>query len=299
MHGERVVGDNERNPRESYAMKRWFISLYLFALAALVVAALYGFTLEVPLTAAAGLLLAAAAPLTFLFWLALAQPARTEAHPVIVSVLSGLGAVLAMMAVYRFGDAHQPFLIGSVLALAGWLAYVRWYSRQPAPRGAPVPGEPLPKLELEDVEGRRVTNQALAGRPAVLVLYRGNWCPLCTAQIRELAAAWRKVARLGAKLWFISSQPAKFTREIARQFSIPADFLLDPGNRAARQLGIESPGATPGGLELVGYPTDAAVPTVIVVDDSGIVRFIEIAENYRMRPDPDTYLRHLTPGSAD
>jgi thiol-disulfide isomerase/thioredoxin len=215
-------------------MKRWFISLYLFMLAALLVVALYGFTLPVPATAPAGLLLATAAPLTFFFWLATARPARTEPHPVIVSVLSGLGAVLAMMAVYRFGDDHQPFLIGSVLALAGWLAYVTWYSRQPAPDGAPVPGEKLPEFELEDPDGNAVTTEALAGRPAVLVFYRGNWCPLCVAQIHELAAAWRKVARVGAKLWFVSNQPHQFTREIADRFSIPADFLHDRAGSASR-----------------------------------------------------------------
>jgi peroxiredoxin len=276
-------------------MKRWFISLYLFMLAALLVVALYGFTLPVPATAPAGLLLATAAPLTFFFWLATARPARTEPHPVIVSVLSGLGAVLAMMAVYRFGDDHQPFLIGSVLALAGWLAYVTWYSRQPAPDGAPVPGEKLPEFELEDADGNAVTTEALAGRPAVLVFYRGNWCPLCVAQIHELAAAWRKVARVGAKLWFVSNQPHQFTREIADRFSIPADFLHDRDNRCARRLGIEAPGATPGGLEMLGYPVDAALPTVIVVDGQRIVRFIEVADNYRLRPDPETYLEHLLP----
>lgn len=289
----------DRYPDPVQAMKRWFISLYLFVLSALVVLALYAFTLPVPLTAPAGLLLAAASPLTFLCWLALGRPARTEAHPVIVSVLSGLGAVLAMMAVYRFGDDHQPFLAGSTLALAGWLAYVAWYSRQPAPRGAPVPGQPLPELDVEDLDGKRVTNDALAGQPAVLVFYRGNWCPLCTAQIKELAAAWRTVTRAGAKLWFISSQPAARSRQIARQFSIPADFLLDRDNRTARDLGIEAPRATPAGLGLLGYPADTAVPTVIVVDDAGVVRFIEIAGNDRVRPDPYTYLRHLDPGDAD
>jgi peroxiredoxin len=159
-----------------------------------------------------------------------------------------------------------------------------------------VPGEPLPPIEFEDVDGNTVTRDALAGRPAVLVFYRGNWCPLCMAQIRELAAAWRRVARVGAKLWFISSQPQRFTRGLADRFSIPADFLRDSGNRTARALGIEAPGATPGGLELLGYPPDTALPTVIVVDQAGIVRFIEVAENYRVRPDPDAYLRYLAPG---
>ena len=276
-------------------MKRWFISLYLTVLATLVVMGLFGLTLEVPLTAPAGLLLSAMAPLTFFTWLAGARPARTEAHPVIVSVLSGLGAVVTMMAVYRYGDQLQPWLIGAVVALAGWLAYVTWYSRQPVPVDAPVPGEPLPGFSLVDVDGEEISTLSLRDHNAVLLFYRGNWCPLCTAQIQELAAAWRKVAHYNAKVWFISSQSQKHTREIAQKFSIPAKFLRDPDNRVAKQLGIYAPGATPAGLEALGYPADAALPTVIVVDDTGIIRFIEVAENYRLRPDPDSYIKYLEP----
>jgi len=129
----------------------------------------------------------------------------------------------------------------------------------------------------------------------VLLFHRGNWCPLCTAQIHELAAAWRKVARYNARVWFISSQSQKHTREIAQKFSIPARFLRDRDNRVARQLGIYAPGATPAGLEALGYPANAALPTVIVVDEAGLIRFIEVAENYRLRPDPDAYLKFLMP----
>ena len=274
-------------------MKRWFISLYLVVLAALVVTALYGLTRPMPWTAPAGMLLAAIAPLTFFTWLAGARPARTEAHPVIVSVLSGLGAVVTMMAVYRYGDDLQPWLIGAVVALAGWLAYVTWYSRQP------VPGEPLPGFSLVDADGEEVSTISLRDHNAVLLFYRGNWCPLCTAQIQELAAAWRKVARYNARVWFISSQSQKHTREIAQKFSIPAKFLRDPDNRVAKQLGIYAPGATPAGLEALGYPADAALPTVIVVDETGIIRFIECASNYRLRPDPDTYMKYLVPRESD
>lgn len=276
-------------------MKRWFISLYLLLLAALVVAGLYGMTRPVPWTAPAGMFLAAAVPMTFFIWLASARPARTEAHPVIVSVLSGLGAVVSMMAVYRYGNELQPYLMGGVAALAGWLAYVTWYSRQPAPVGAPAPGGHLPEFTLIDADGRQIGTDALRGHSAVLLFYRGNWCPLCTAQIRELAAAWRKVARQDARVWFISSQSQKHTRQIAQQFSIPAKFLRDPDNRVAKQLGIDAPGAAPAGMEALGYPADAALPTVIVVDTEGTIRFIEVAANYRMRPDPDAYLKYLMP----
>lgn len=278
-------------------MKRWFISTYLTLLGALLVVSIYGMFQSRPAWAPAGLLLAAGAPLGFFVWLMLARPARTDAHPVLVSVLSGLGAVITMGAEYRFGPASMPWLIGATAALVGWLIYVTWYSRQPQARGAPIPGQTLPVFELVDATARPVASDSLRGHSAVLLFYRGNWCPLCVAQIHELAAAWRKVASSGAKVWFISSQSQKHTREIASKFSIPAQFLRDPDNRAARMLGIDAPGATPAGMELLGYPADAALPTVIVIDEDGVVRFIEIAANYRLRPDPNRYLGYLLTNS--
>ncbi|MDX1625496.1 MAG: peroxiredoxin family protein [Wenzhouxiangellaceae bacterium] len=281
------------------ALKRWFITLYLAMLAAfLTFAALKLARPDIPLLAPLGLLVAAAAPLGFFGWLFAAGPARTDRHPVAVSVIAGIGAVCSAAAIYRYGETWNPYLAGGIAVLVGWLLYVRWYSVQPAAQGAPQAGDPLPDFAVETAEGERVESSALGGRPAVLVFYRGNWCPLCVAQIRELAAAWRDTSR-DATLWFISNQGQARTRAIAERFDMPAAFLRDPGGAAAKTLGLHAAGATPAGLELLGYPRDAAVPTVLVVDGEGIVRFVEVAENYRLRPEPSGYLHHLDGPSSN
>ncbi len=278
-------------------MKRWFISLYLLALLALLITgALMLARPAVPLLAPLGLIVAAAGPLGFFGWLFAARPARTDRHPVLVSAIAGLGAVLAAAAVYRYGEAWNPYLAGGIFVLVGWMVYVRWYSVQPVTPNAPVPGQPLPPFTLETEDGASIEPDALRGRPAVLVFYRGNWCPLCVAQIKELAAAWRDITDR-ATLWFISNQGRAQTRAIAAKFDLPGAFLRDPDGLAARTLGLHAPGATPAGLDLLGYPRDAAVPTTIVIDAEGIVRFIDVADNYRLRPDPDAYLPYLE-GSA-
>ncbi|MBY6203562.1 redoxin domain-containing protein [Halomonas denitrificans] len=274
-------------------MKRWFITLFLLSLVALLVfAALMLARPEVPLLAPAGLIVAAAAPLGFFAWLFIGGPARTDRHPVLVSAIIGLGAVLCAAAVYRYGEVWNMFLAGGIGVLIGWMIYLRWYSVQPAAPNAPVPGQPLPPLTLQTEDGAPIESEALRGKPAVLVFYRGNWCPLCVAQIRELVAAWRDVAD-EATLWFISNQGQGQTRAIAANFDLSGAFLRDPDGLAARTLGLHAPGATPAGLELLGYPRDAAVPTVIVIDAEGIVRFVEVADNYRLRPDPSVYLQVL------
>lgn len=80
--------------------------------------------------AALGSLLSAAAPLAFVLlrgiWHDRLPP---EAHPVLISAMSGLGAVMAMVAVHRFGDQYEVFVAASALALISWLAWVRFVWR--------------------------------------------------------------------------------------------------------------------------------------------------------------------------
>jgi peroxiredoxin len=274
-------------------MKRWFITLYLLALTAgLVVSALMLARPAIPLLAPLGVIVATAAPLAFFGWLFIAGPARTDRHPILVSATSGLGCILSAAAIYRYGDTWNPYLAGGITALVGWMVYVRWYSVQPTATNAPKAGERLPDFSLETPEGETVDASMLRGKPAVLVFYRGNWCPLCVAQIKELVDAWRELGR-DATLWFISNQGMTQTRAIAEKFDLPGAFLRDPEARASTSLGLHMTGATPAGLDVLGYPADAAIPTVLVVDANGTVRYIEVADNYRLRPDPSVYLRYL------
>ncbi len=77
----------------------------------------------------AGLALAAAAPLGFLLMGGHNQ--EVQGHPVLVSVLLGLGCVFTLVGVQRFGDTFRWVTGLALLLLAGWMLYQRYYLRQP------------------------------------------------------------------------------------------------------------------------------------------------------------------------
>jgi len=107
--------------------------VYLITLSGLSLYALIGLSRTTPWLAGLGLLLACLAPLGFivqdLYRRTFGRHSRGQGHPVVISILCGFGAVMAMVAVERFGAQHQTFVVGSAIALAGWLVYVRWYGR--------------------------------------------------------------------------------------------------------------------------------------------------------------------------
>lgn len=83
-----------------------------------------------PALVASGLGLCAAAPLIFL--LRPTKPTPRQ-HPVLISSLCGLGCVMIMVGVQRYGEEHQPLLIIALMVLIGWLVYQRkiWRSGDP------------------------------------------------------------------------------------------------------------------------------------------------------------------------
>ena len=87
-----------------------------------------------------------------------------------------------------------------------------------------------------------------------------------------------------------SSQPQNHNRKLAQRFDVPIQFLRDKNNKAARSLGIVAPWGIPLGAQLLGYSSETAMPTVIITGKNGKMLWAHQTDNYRLRPDPETFL---------
>ena len=208
------------------------------------------------------------------------------------------GAVLglAMTIAGVFVEGAQPLALA--YALFGLVAvglYVFWYSRFGRESSDDlIEGATLPTLVFEDEDGNRVCSDDLyEDGPLLLMFYRGNWCPLCSAQIRELAERYRELEARGVTVAFVSPQSHENTKSIAARFDVPARFLVDVEHRAAKRLGIVHEGGLPAGFEALGYEKDTVFPTVVIVDREGVILFSDETDNYRVRPEPDVFLAVL------
>lgn len=235
--------------------------------------------------------------LGFLGWMVTSRAARTRAVPPGVVAGGALGLLVAVAGA-AWGDAASALPLAYAFAGFGAvLAYLFWYSRlgrTPSPRL--VPGAILPDFSLEDEAGRPVASAEFRGSPAVFLFYRGNWCPLCMAQIREVADLYKELDARGARVALVSPQPHGRTRELAAKLDVPFRFLVDPEGRAARALGILHAGGVPAGLP--GYAADTVLPTVVVTDAEGRILLADESDNYRVRPEPSTFIDVLDRGWA-
>lgn len=220
------------------------------------------------------------------------REARTSAHFPLFNALGLLGVGLALAGWF---SGRGPLAAGlAVIGWGGFLLYVFWYSklaRSPSP--ALAVGAILPRLTLRDPHLIPVRSEQLINQPTIWLFYRGNWCPLCKAQIKELAERRNDFVGGGVRVVLVSPQPVAHTTRLSDQYPKGFDFLVDEGNAAARLLGINDPFGVPMGMQMLGYASETVLPTVILTAPGGQVLWTDQTENYRVRPEPDTYLAVL------
>lgn len=242
-----------------------------------------------------GVLLTAGPLMMVIGWLMMFKNvARTSAHFPLLNLLGAVGVGFAAIAWYRQGTSA----IAPALALVSWLGfllYAYWFStyggRQPSARLKV--GSALSGFSVRNASGSVVTSAQLTDKPAILVFFRGNWCPLCMAQVKELVSRYKDISALGVRVALISPQPHRNTVALAEKFGVQFDFLTDEGNAAARALGIEQAHGLPMGMQMMGYDSETVLPTVIITDKNGKVIWTHETDNYRIRPEPDVYLEVL------
>lgn len=161
--------------------------------------------------------------------------------------------------------------------------------------GLPV-GAVVPDVALSDAGGAEVMLSAARGDgPALVVFYRGGWCPYCNTQLKSLANAAPEFKAAGVQLVALSvDRPAEAARTRA-SWSIPFPVLADPELAAHRAFNVAFvvPADERARLEGFGIDLEAAsgkthhtigVPSVFLVTRDGKVAWRHADPDYKTRP---------------
>jgi peroxiredoxin len=175
------------------------------------------------------------------------------------------------------------------------------------PPGVAQPGTRLPDGELLDVDGQPTTlAQNLGGKPAVIVFYRGGWCPYCNITLRTYQAQLvPALAERGIGLVAIAPEAPGGSLSTKESKQLTFTVLSDPGNQIAAQLGIltaPSDGARAAqlqlGLDLTQVNADGTtalpMPTVVITDADGVIRWIDVHPDYTTGTEPGHILQAVT-----
>ncbi len=240
-----------------------------------------------------GIFLISVIPLGFFIVLLSFKPvARTSQSLGYLTSLIIIGAFLILAGTIRAGSfIHLNYL--AITSISLWLIYVYWYSAMPNKRGTIIIGNTLPPLHFIDGNDNRVSTSDFKGKKMLLLFYRGNWCPLCMAQIKEISEQYKELEKRGVSVLLISPQPVSHSVSLANKMKVAFHFLTDKNNEMAKKIGIDHPNGTPLGMEIFGYKSETVLPTAIITNNKGEIIFVDKTDNYRIRPEPSTFLAVL------
>ena len=149
------------------------------------------------------------------------------------------------------------------------------------------PGDPFPSLAVSLPGGDTLElPNAFAGGYAVVLLFRGSWCPYCNAQMRAFQRAQDGLAELGVRVVALSVDDEPTTRALIDKHGLtfPVGHSADPA--ALREtLGafvsgeppyLESTGFVldPDGRVLVSVYSSGAIGRLVPDDVAGLIRYL-------------------------
>ena len=134
------------------------------------------------------------------------------------------------------------------------------------------PGDPFPELMISTIGGGALTlPDVFAGDFAVVLFYRGAWCPYCNAQLRAFERAGQTLRDVGIQVAALSVDDKETTAALVakHQLTFPVGYGADPKVVAALTGAFVNP--DPEYLQSTGFVLDPAGNVVVSVYSSGAI----------------------------
>ena len=160
-------------------------------------------------------------------------------------------------------------------------------------------GESFPDTPIKNLDGDEVAiSDFLKEQPAVIVFYRGGWCPYCTKHLSALGQAEQEILDLGVKIIAISPDSGEKLKETLDQNELPYELLSDSNGDLAKAVGIAFQ-APERYLPRLSKYSDGGntgylpVPSVFILNQQGEILFEYISPNYKQRMSKELLLATL------
>lgn len=150
-------------------------------------------------------------------------------------------------------------------------------------------GEIFPDSGASNMEGTSIQVQSLLDdKPAIVVFYRGGWCPYCNRHLAELAQIESQILDLGYQIIAVSPDaPVELNKTLDKN-GINYTLLSDGSGALAKAAGIAFQAPDRYGDRLSKYSDGAnegylPVPAVFVINPEREILFEYISPNYKQR----------------
>lgn len=164
-----------------------------------------------------------------------------------------------------------------------------------------LPGEQVPDITVRTGIGEEKNLRQLIGeKPAVILFYRGGWCPFCNRQLSELRKVTDKISDLGYQIIAISPDAPPGPNQV-KTATVGYTSYSDDLAIASRAFGLAYAvqDNTFKALQEKGMDIEKAsgqthrilpVPAVYIASPDGTILFSYVNPDYKIRLKPDLLL---------
>ena len=160
-------------------------------------------------------------------------------------------------------------------------------------------GTQLGSVTVKTVHGRHYElSDAWAEKPALIIFYRGGWCPYCNGQVKQLSDEYDKLQQAGLQPVLISVDKPGRSALVDAEYDIPFPVLSDAQLAAHKLFNVV---LKLDAKTLVRYKQYGVVPqqwsgedhnsigvsSAFFVDTQGVVRLSHAPADFRVRPSVD------------
>ena len=207
------------------------------------------------------------------------------------------------MQTYHFPTTVRVSLSVSVFALllvGGFLSARANTADQVAPSAEDAEpirvGTGAPDAGLRDLEGKEVTlHGIIAGKPTVLIFYRGSWCPYCNAHLSDLVKVEEELLSLGYQIVAISPDRPEELNRMTIADHLNYRLFSDSQAEAMKKFGVAyrvDDTAVKNFKQKYNVDLERAsgqthhilpVPAVFILDRAGKIVFVHADPDYKVR----------------
>ncbi|WPU94710.1 peroxiredoxin-like family protein [Mucilaginibacter sabulilitoris] len=154
-------------------------------------------------------------------------------------------------------------------------------------------GEKIPSVNIPAANGKPFDlNAHLADKPTILFFYRGGWCPFCNKELAGVQGIQAELVKTGYQIIAISTDSPDNLNKSMDKHKLSYTLLSDADLAVSKQFGIafKAPAAYSKILAegSAGKNADKLlpVPSVFILDKSGIIQFEYINPDFKQRISP-------------
>lgn len=161
--------------------------------------------------------------------------------------------------------------------------------------------EKAPDFILMDTNQNNIELRSLLGNDLILLIfYRGDWCHICVSQISDFSNNYEEFEKKNTQILALSSDSLKGARKTAEKSGAKFPILIDSNAEIAESYGVLAKKR-----EFKDIPALAlrkkryAIPSIIILDKTGVVRYKYVGKSFTDRPDFSDILETVRKLSED